>query len=49
MPFLIIFEFEFVESDLTDVSKMEKNVGNNSEITQIELWMAQILSIKLLD
>jgi hypothetical protein len=28
---------------------MEKNVGNNSEITQIGLWMAQILSIKLLD
>jgi hypothetical protein len=49
LPFLIIFEFESAESDLTDVSGMANNVGNDSEITQIGLWMAQIISIKLLD
>jgi hypothetical protein len=44
-----MFEFESAESNLTDVSGIAKNVGNDSEITQIGLWMAQILSIKLLD
>jgi hypothetical protein len=48
MPFLILLVFEYVKSDLTDVSGPAKNIGNDTEITQIRLPMAQILSIKVL-
>jgi hypothetical protein len=40
LPFSIRLGFKSVKSDLTDVSGTTKNIGNDTEITQIELRMA---------